>query len=648
MFHLFNRVNDVDGVVKNLTDSSCQMKILIDSTARDSIRFISEQDVRLIVNEAADEKTSSYIDQQGNLLTIYAGIMALFALIFTIIVPLLINNRQQDKNDREMDKQKEEFNKYYEKIKDEGEKIGKKLEEYQTSRKQKEEELQRKLDELAKKFTEMSGGAAAIPGQEKVTNRNEKRLSANDPCVESPEEEKDTETKETVKRTEETSADKAETIAALQAQLRSQAVSIIKETKAQIDHEEDLKRIEGIDDSEKRIAEIEDNIAKMPGNPLVRYCELSKLYAEKQDWKKSIFWVESAISLDNEFIEAYIQLAKVLRERKMDKSELQKAWVNIEKALDRSPDEIDALNLRSKILYDLGCHESAKSTAQVVYEIAMKESKINIAMDAVEIIESAPVPAQPHDDINIEIGSVKFIMKRVEGGVFTMGGTKEQGMDAFLDEYPTHKVMLDDYYMGEALVTQELWKEVMGTTVMQQRDKRNGSWPIRGEGNDYPMYYVSWEECREFIQKLSGKTGRKFQLPTEAQWEFAARGGNKSKGYKYSGSDEIDGVAWYSDNSNSKTHPVKSKKPNELGLYDMSGNVWEWCEDWYGNYSSDPQVNPKGPDRGRLRVCLGGGWGDDAKFCRVSRRDFINPEYSLSNLGFRVVLVPSSPQEEKK
>ena len=224
-------------------------------------------------------------------------------------------------------------------------------------------------------------------------------------------------------------------------------------------------------------------------------------------------------------------------------------------------------------------------------------------------------------------------MVYVEGGTFTMGATTEQTTEADSDERPTHKVTLSDYYIGETEVTQALWHAVMGTN------------PSYFTGDNNPVEKVSYTDCIEFINKLnelfSGKlNGMKFALPTEAQWEFAARGGNKSRGYKYSGSNYIGDVAWYDNNSDSKTHPVAQKRPNELGLYDMSGNVWEWCRDWYGGYSSSSQTNPIGPTNGSCRVIRGGSWDGSARYCRVSSRNYPYPSCRRYNLGFRLALVP--------
>ena len=225
------------------------------------------------------------------------------------------------------------------------------------------------------------------------------------------------------------------------------------------------------------------------------------------------------------------------------------------------------------------------------------------------------------------VNGVEFKMIKVEGGTFSMGATSEQEDDAYDDEYPVHSVTLSDYYIGETEVTQELWEAVMGSN------------PSYFEGdNQRPVENVSWNDCQKFIKKLNRLTGKEFRLPTEAEWEYAARGGKYSRGYKYSGSNNADEVAWYDSNSGSKTHPVKTKKDNELGLYDMSGNVWEWCNDWWGCYQSNSQTNPTGPSEGESRVLRGGGWCYFDMGVRVSRRDYLTPGYRHIIIGLRLAL----------
>ena len=232
----------------------------------------------------------------------------------------------------------------------------------------------------------------------------------------------------------------------------------------------------------------------------------------------------------------------------------------------------------------------------------------------------------PGTTFTTTVNGVSFTMVGVEGGTFTMGATSEQGSDADSDEKPTHKVTLSSYSIGETEVTQELWKAVMGSNPSYFSDNQN------------PVEQISWNDCQTFITKLNQLTGKKFRLPTEAEWEFAARGGNKSKGYKYAGSNTIGNVAWYIDNSSSKTHPVKQKVANELGLYDMSGNVYEWCQDWYGSYSSSAQTNPTGASSGSSRVSRGGSWFSSAKDCRVSNRSYSTPSISRNSVGLRLAL----------
>ncbi len=243
-------------------------------------------------------------------------------------------------------------------------------------------------------------------------------------------------------------------------------------------------------------------------------------------------------------------------------------------------------------------------------------------------------------DFTETIKGVSFDMLYVEGGTFMMGATEEQGDDAYDSEKPVHSVTLSDYYIGKFEVTQELWEKVMGTTIRQQRDKEDSRYILAGVGSDYPMYYVNWEEAQEFCTRLGQLTGKNYALPTEAQWEYAARGGVKSKGYKYSGSHMVGYVAWYYNNSSS-THPVGTRQPNELGLYDMSGNVWEWCSDWYASdyYYDSPQSNPTGPSTGSYRVLRGGSWGRNARLCRVSIRNYYIPGNRNYDYGFRVVLL---------
>ena len=229
----------------------------------------------------------------------------------------------------------------------------------------------------------------------------------------------------------------------------------------------------------------------------------------------------------------------------------------------------------------------------------------------------------------IPVNGVDLNMIWVEGGTFRMGSNDDES-----NENPVHDVTLDGYWIAETEVTQALWKAVMG--------KDKGWSDDYGKGSNYPAYYVSYNEAVDFCEKLNELTDYKynFRLPTEAEWEYAARGGNKSNGYEYSGSNTIEDVGWTYDNSGFEAHPVKSKKRNELGLYDMSGNMWEWCSDWYGSsyYSNSPSKNPTGPNHGDFRVIRGGSWDYFGSYCRVAGRFGCRPGYSgdSGNLGFRL------------
>ena len=232
----------------------------------------------------------------------------------------------------------------------------------------------------------------------------------------------------------------------------------------------------------------------------------------------------------------------------------------------------------------------------------------------------------------IEKALANIEMVFVEGGTFQMGATPEQGSDAYDEEYPVHTVTVSSFYIGKTEVTQELWVAIMGYNQSYFK-----------KGGNYPVESVSWDDIQEFLKKLNAITGKQYRLPTEAEWEYAARGGNKSQGYKYSGSNNIGDIAWYSDNSSRETtHLVATKAPNELGIYDMSGNVMEWCQDWYNSeyYSQSPSNNPQGASSGINRVLRGGSWDFIAKFSRVSYRDGQSSDNGINLNGFRLVLVP--------
>ena len=253
-----------------------------------------------------------------------------------------------------------------------------------------------------------------------------------------------------------------------------------------------------------------------------------------------------------------------------------------------------------------------------LYELNKEETVVNVQYEK--------------NTITIPGTDLSYKMVFVEGGTFQMGSNDSE---AYSGEKPVHNVSLSDYYIGETEVTQELWEVVMDNN------------PSEFKGSKNPVDYVSWDDCQEFIKKLNQLTGKNFRLPTEAEWEYAARGGNMSRGYKYSGSNSIGDVAWYDGNARNGvgssspdygTHPVGTKSPNELGLYDMSGNVCEWCSDWYDSYTSSSQTNPIGPTSGSFRVLRGGSWYGSAQFCRVAYRYGYCPDYRDYSYGFRLAL----------
>lgn len=261
----------------------------------------------------------------------------------------------------------------------------------------------------------------------------------------------------------------------------------------------------------------------------------------------------------------------------------------------------------------------------VVQQVTVQESQ-TASIDAPASAFASNTPKNQNNQ-NIQTFTVKgvsFNMVRVPGGTFTMGCTGEQGSDCDNDEKPAHRVTLSSYAIGETEVTQALWEAVMGSN------------PSYFKGADQPVETVSWDDCQEFIRKLNALTDGKFRMPTEAEWEYAARGGGKEN-TKYSGSNNLGEVGWYDGNSGGSTHPVKGKKPNALGLYDMSGNVCEWCSDWYGSYSNGATTNPQGPSTGSFRVLRGGSWGSNARICRTSFRRNITPGRRRDDGGLRLV-----------
>jgi len=238
----------------------------------------------------------------------------------------------------------------------------------------------------------------------------------------------------------------------------------------------------------------------------------------------------------------------------------------------------------------------------------------------------------PKNVLNVNVNGVVMTMVLVEGGTFTMGAESSDN-EAQSYEKPAHNVTLDSYYIGLCEVSQEVWEAVVNGHVPTLEE--NPNWNTE---RFMPKAMVSYNECVEFIAKLNEITGMEFSLPTEAQWEYAARGGKNSLNYKYAGSNDIESVCWYYDNALSNVAMVGSKAPNELGLFDMCGNVNEWCADWYDYYSSDDQTNPVGPDSGKMRVMRGGSVINTYDMCRITHRFGGEPKSHFFFVGFRLAL----------
>ena len=392
------------------------------------------------------------------------------------------------------------------------------------------------------------------------------------------------------------------------------------------EHAESLKEVNEESDIDKKIAKLKEEITKHSNDyPAEGYYELGLAYSEKGELDDAVSHFMIAIDKKPDYADAYHALAKAL----CNKTDYNKAWEYIEKSILLKPDDSEMLMTRCQIYKNKGLIENAKKDAEHGIKLATKAENADLLTKFRRLqAELSGIKDTDETPIEISVGKETFRMVKVKGGVFTMGATAEQGDEAYPIESPTHSVLLDNYCIGETVVTQSLWKAVMGDN------------PSRFKDDNLPVEGVSWDDAQEFVNRLNHETNRTFRLPTEAEWEYAARGGSKSRGYKYSGSDNLDVVAWYNGDSGGKTHPVKGRRANELGLYDMSGNVWEWCQDWIGVYSGDAQLNPQGPSSGSDRVLRGGSWGSLARYCRVSYRGSDTPMLHLNGVGFRLVMCP--------
>jgi len=236
--------------------------------------------------------------------------------------------------------------------------------------------------------------------------------------------------------------------------------------------------------------------------------------------------------------------------------------------------------------------------------------------------------------LDFQVGEASFSLQRVEGGAFVMGATSDQYDEHTISDKPAHTVVLSPFYMAETEVTNELWH-----IIMPERRIVEG-WMDPKQ----PITYITWDDAQLFLQRLDSLTGMPFRLPTEAEWEFAARGGNKSKGFRFAGSDIADQVAWYTTNAGFKKHQVAKMQPNELGLYDMTGNVSEWCQDWFAPYYYGTEPDPKGPETGEKRIVRGGSYDNCADNIHLSCRQYFSPDEANNCIGFRIAItLPNDP-----
>jgi formylglycine-generating enzyme required for sulfatase activity/uncharacterized protein YjdB len=290
---------------------------------------------------------------------------------------------------------------------------------------------------------------------------------------------------------------------------------------------------------------------------------------------------------------------------------------------------VDIADVSALIDYLLGGDASEVNEVNADTDANGGVSIADVSMLIDYLLGSTVLPPKEEDGmVEYTVNGVTFKMVKVDGGSFTMGATEEEDADyQVFKGSPKHPVTLSKYWIGQTEVTQELWAAVMGSN------------PSTDQSNlQYPVNSISWEDCATFISQLNQLTGKQFRLPTEAEWEYAAKGGAKSMGYVYSGSDNLDEVAWFSTNSESHLHQVGTKKANELGLYDMCGNIDEWCNDWYSLYTADSVENPTGPETGMSRIHRGGRWNASAMYCRLTRRDGFAPGVTRNYLGLRLAL----------
>ncbi|NUN99305.1 MAG: SUMF1/EgtB/PvdO family nonheme iron enzyme [Saprospiraceae bacterium] len=302
--------------------------------------------------------------------------------------------------------------------------------------------------------------------------------------------------------------------------------------------------------------------------------------------------------------------------------QLQEIKTAVQEREKRRTDDVGQNVEKDNVLKERVGEQMSEKRESLTGKTETRKDKLNTKID--NLVDAAPALLGERKNA---LKTIADGMVFVKGGTFTMGCLDGRDKDCEKKEKPSHSVTLDDFYLSRTEVTQAQWQAIMGSNPSEFKDCPT-----------CPVEQVSWEDVQEFLKKLNDlSSGAKYRLPTEAEWEYAARGGAKSnKGYLYAGSNDLKEVAWYEGNSGSKTHPVGQKMKNELGLYDMTGNVYEWCSDWYGDYPSAAQNNPAGPKSGSDRVLRGGSWYSDPLFCRVAYRNFVTPGNRSDSVGFRL------------
>lgn len=352
----------------------------------------------------------------------------------------------------------------------------------------------------------------------------------------------------------------------------------------------------------------------------------------KKYYLKNLNWIDAFPNPADCFQSLYESVTKLLKTEPI-KISLESITLIEENQLQKEREDLERLKNQledNKLRQELARLKSEKDLLQQelndsreVQGTVKKDDKHDLQI--ISVSKSSKVKLDnTSKNLNITetVNGVNFDMIFVKGGTFLMGSPpieKERSSDE-----QQHSVKLHDFYIGKTVVTQALWETIMGSN------------PSYFKGENRPVENVSWNDCQKFITILNHLTGKGYRLPTEAEWEYAARGGSHSKSYKYSGSNSLDKVAWYDNNCDSKTHSVSTKNANELGIYDMSGNVWEWCQDRYGSYDMFQHANPIGPKFGSRCVCRGGGWRNGLQGCRVAFRYYNFRGFSDFNLGLRL------------